>query len=207
MTHRWKVVPAAATLALALGAACAPARMAEAGASKAASVHVPPVEPRPEDVSTLDGIIAAFYEVISGPAGEPRQWSLDRTLYIPGVRFVAMTAAKDGTPLPEVTSHQEYVDLNDAGLVERGFFESEIHRVTRRFGNIAHVFSTYEIRREKDGPVLGRGVNSLELYWDGSRWWIAAATWDTERKDNPIPADLLPAPPQGAAGGGVTERP
>jgi hypothetical protein len=207
MTHGWKAVSSAAALALALGVSCAAARIDQGGRPKPAAVRVPPAEPRLEDISTLDGIIAAFYEVISGPAGEPRQWSRDRTLYIPGVRFVAMTETKEGRPLPEVTSHQQYVDRSDAELVENGFFESEIHRVTRRFGNIAHVFSTYEIRREKDGPVLGRGVNSLELYWDGSRWWIAAATWETERQDNPIPADLLPERLPGAAGGGGPERP
>jgi hypothetical protein len=180
---------AAVSLAAALCAACAPA--ARPGAS-AGGVRVPKIEARPEDVSTLDGILGAFYEVISGPAGSPREWARDRTLYIPGVRFVALSEAPDGTPLPEVSSHQEYVDRTDAGLVLGGFYESEIHRVTRRFGNLAHVFSTYEIRRTQDGPVLGRGVNSIELFWDGSRWWIAAAVWETERPDNPIPPELLP---------------
>lgn len=185
---------AAAALVLALTAACAPSRPVppKEEAKAETAVRVPAIEARPGDVSTLDGVIGAFYEVISGPAGKPREWARDRTLYIPGVRFVAMTADRDGTPVPEVTSHQEYVDRTDAGLVERGFYESEIHRMTRRFGNIAHVFSTYEIRRAKDGPVLGRGVNSMELFWDGSRWWIAAAVWETEREGNPIPPELLP---------------
>ena len=62
----------------------------------------------------------------------------------------------------------------------------------RRFGNIAHVFSTYEFRATERGRVQGRGVNSIEMFWDGQRWWIAAAIWDDERPDNPIPRDLLP---------------
>ena len=154
-------------------------------------VEVPTISSRAEDVSSLDGIMKAFYEVISGPAGEPRQWSRDRTLYIPGVRFVAMTADEKGQPLAHVTDHQQFVDSTNAGLVTKGFFEWEIHRETKRFGNIAHIFSTYESRLTKDGPVIARGVNSIELYWDGKRWWIASAIWDDERKDNPIPKDLL----------------
>src|SRR6478736_4152545 len=59
-------------------------------------VDVPTIDPRPDDVSTLDGIIAAYYDVISGPAGQPRQWSRDRTLYIPEIRFVSMSQSKEG---------------------------------------------------------------------------------------------------------------
>ena len=155
-------------------------------------VRVPAIAPRAEDVSTMDGILKAYYEVISGPAGQPRQWSRDRTLYIPGMRFVAMSTAKDGRPVAEVMDHQAYVDRTDPAVTREGFDEREIHRVTRRFGNIAHVFSTYESRRTADGPVIGRGINSLELYWDGRRWWIASNLWDQERPDNPIPKEYLP---------------
>lgn len=147
--------------------------------------------PRPEDVATIDGIIHAFYDVISGPAGQPRQWRRDSTLYIPHVQFVAMEV-REGRPIAAVMDHAAFVARTDRGFVERGFFEREIHRVTRRFGNIVHVFSTYEFRATRDGPVGGRGVNSIQLFWDGSRWWIANATWDDERPDNPIPAEFLP---------------
>lgn len=145
--------------------------------------------PRPEDVSTLDGIIGAFYDVISGPAGAPRQWQRDSTLYIPRVRFVAMSVV-GGRPVAHVMDHAEFVASYNRAFVDRGFFERETHRVTKRFGNIAHVFSTYEYRMTENGPVQGRGVNSIQLYWDGTRWWIASATWDDERADNPIPAEL-----------------
>ena len=165
-----------------------------AGAAQGA-VTVAPIPARPADVATIDGMIQAFYEVISGPAGQPREWSRDRTLYIPGVKFVAMSV-KDGGPLAQVMSHQQFVEDSDPWMVGQGFFEKEIHRVTRRFGNIAHVFSTYAFRRTADGPVLGRGVNSIELFWDGTRWWIAAAIWDGERPDNPIPAAFLQDPPR-----------
>jgi hypothetical protein len=149
-------------------------------------VDVPTIEPRPADVSTLDGLIAAYYDVISGPAGQPRQWSRDRTLYIPEIRFVAMSVDKSGNPVAHKMTHQEFVDASDAETF-KGFYEKEIHRDTQRFGNIAHIFSTYESRLQADGPVVARGVNSIEAFWDGKRWWIASAIWDEERPGNPLP--------------------
>ncbi|HWA16083.1 MAG TPA: hypothetical protein VG817_06615 [Gemmatimonadales bacterium] len=158
----------------------------------AQTVTVPTIPADPRDVSTIDGIMKAFYDVISGPAGEPRQWSRDRTLYIPDMRFVSMDVDSSGKPVASVMSHQQFVDRSNPGLVKNGFYEQEIHRVTRRFGNIAHVFSTYAMRQTPTGPIFGRGVNSVQLFWDGTRWWIANATWDDERKDNPIPKEFLP---------------
>jgi len=153
-------------------------------------VEVPAQLPRPEDVASIDGIIKAFYDVISGPAGQPRQWGRDRTLYIPDVRFVSMSLGKDGRPRAQVMSHQQFVDRSDAGLVKQGFYERELGRSTRSFGNVTQVMSSYEMRQQADGPVIGRGVNLLQLYYDGSRWWIAAAQWDDEREGLKIPAEL-----------------
>lgn len=155
-------------------------------------VEVATIEPRAADVSTIDGMIDAWYGVISGPAGKPREWSRDRTLYIRDLRFVDVGWDKAGKPAPRIVNHQEYVDASDPGMTERGFFEKEIHRVTERFGPIAHVWSTYESRQTENGPIIARGINSIELFWDGKRWWIANGIWTDETKDNPIPKEYLP---------------
>jgi hypothetical protein len=186
----WHVVASLLTLLLVLPGAAVAGQ--QASGSKPAQVAVQTIPPRAEDVGTLDGIMKAFYETISGPAGQPRQWARDRTLYIPGVRFVSTGVKPDGTIVANVMDHQAYVDAVNGDLVREGFFEREIHRVTTKFGNITHVFSTYESRLKEGGPVVARGVNSVELFHDGKRWWIAAATWDSERPDNPIPKELLP---------------
>jgi hypothetical protein len=165
------------------------------GAQEAGAAHhvaVPTLAARPADVSTIDGIIAAYYDVITGAPGQPRQWGRDQTLYWPGIRFFAARTRRDGTPDVDVMTHQQFVDATDAGMVKNGFAEQEIHRVTHRMGNIAHAMSTYETRRVAGGQVTGRGVNSIDLYWDGTRWWITAASWDDERPGSPIPADLQP---------------
>jgi len=155
-------------------------------------VAVASASPREADVSTIDGIVKAYYDVISGPAGQPRQWSRDRTLYPPDVRFVEIHEGKDGKIRAQVETHQQYVDRTDGPLVKEGFDEREIHRVTERFSSIANVFSTYESRLSPEGPVIARGINSLQLFHDGARWWIASATWQDESSKHPIPREYLP---------------
>jgi hypothetical protein len=147
--------------------------------------------PRPEDVATIDGMVKAYYEVVSGPAGQPRDWARDRTLYIQDLRFVQVEPDAKGEPVAKIMTHQQFADGAKA-LEQRGFFETEIHRVTERFGPIAHVWSTYESREKENGPVIQRGINSIELFWDGRRWWIASAIWTDETKANPIPKEYLP---------------
>ncbi|HEU5154874.1 MAG TPA: hypothetical protein VFU03_09110 [Gemmatimonadales bacterium] len=154
-------------------------------------IQVPTQSPRAEDVSSLDGIMKAFYEVVSGPAGQPREWARDRTLYLPDIRFVQTGVDRTGKANTVVMTHQEFVDGTDGGMVKNGFFETEIHRQTRTFGNVSTILSSYDMRSKPDGAVLGRGVNSLLVVWDGKRYWIASVAWDDERPGNPIPADLL----------------
>jgi hypothetical protein len=154
-------------------------------------VNVPTVAPRAADVASVDGVVKAYYDVISGPAGQPRQWSRDRSLYIPDLRFVATGFARE-RPYARVMDHQTFVDGSDSAMVHDGFFEREIHRVTKEYGNIVQVFSTYEEHRTADGPVEGRGINALQLYWDGTRWWVASAIWFEEDPAHPIPKDFLP---------------
>lgn len=154
------------------------------------AVEIPVAAPDPKDVSTIDGIIKAFYETISGPKGQPRQWSRDRPLYVKDVRFIQINRSGE-TVRPHIMRYMEYVNGTNEYLVKDGFTEREINRVTQRFGNIAQVASTYEWQTD-DKKATGRGINIIQLFFDGARWWISAATWEEERKDNPIPAEFLP---------------
>jgi hypothetical protein len=140
----------------------------------------------PADVGTIEAIVHAYYDVINGPPGAPRQWRRDSTLYMPGATFVSMDV-RDGLPVARVMTPEEFRRAVNASFVARGFFETEIGSRIERFGNVAQVRSAYETRQVADGPLTGRGVNYLMLYWDGSRWWITGAVWDDERPDNPLP--------------------
>lgn len=147
---------------------------------------------RPEDVSSIDGIIKAFYEIVSGPAGSPRDWNRDKSLCIEGVRFVRVSEGeKKSIPKVSIMTLDDFIEQTEPILL-KGFFEWEIHRITYAYGNIAHVMSTYISRQTEDGPIIARGVNSIQLVFDGTRWWIAGAIWQRENEDLPIPAIFLP---------------
>src|SRR5262245_19632136 len=92
-------------------------------------LEVKTIPPRPDDVATIDGMVKAYYEVVSGPKGQPRDWARDRTLYIKDIRFVPVNVAKDGQITARPVDHQSFAE-SSAGLEKEGFFEYEIHRVT-----------------------------------------------------------------------------
>jgi hypothetical protein len=156
-------------------------------------VSIPRITPHVEDVSTLDGIIKAYYDVISGPAEQPRQWDRDATLYITNVRFIIIREDAAGKTTAQSMTHQEFVDSSDASLKGKPFYEHEIHRITHRAGNVAHILSTSEHMSSPNGPAEGRSVDSLELFWDGTRWWITnVSIWDTDSPKYPLPSEFLP---------------
>jgi hypothetical protein len=134
----------------------------------------------------------AYYEVVSGPAGQARQWARDRTLYIPGIRFVVITDDASGKPVVRQFTHQQFADSADPDAVRNGFYEHEIHRIMHRYGNWAHIVSTSEARQTPNGKVTGRALDNVELFWDGKRWWIVYASITEERPDNLLPKEYLP---------------
>ena len=149
-----------------------------------------PVAADSADVATLDGILRAYYEVVSGPAGQPRDWARDSTLHHPDAIVTVVNADSSGTSIAPTDLGSYHAEAG--GLAEVGFFEAEIARHVQRHGAIAHVWSTYEWRRTADGPVGGRGVNSIQLAWDGARWWILSWMFDGRRDAPPVPAPYLP---------------
>ena len=140
------------------------------------------------DVKSIDAIMRTFYDVISGPVGTPRQWSRDRGLYVKEVRFYVLSE-RNGAMRMNASSHQQYVESFDSSSTAQGFVELEIARCVRRFGNLATVWSAYEGYHGAGATrtSAGRGVNAVQLYWDGTRWWITSVSWDSERPGNPLP--------------------
>ncbi len=145
-----------------------------------------------EHVHDIASLIPALYQSISGPAGQERQWDRMREMFFPGAHMVRTIIAEDGTPQALVMDVETYIETTSAYFREHSFYEIEIARRTERFGNIAHAFSTYESRHNVDDPEpFGRGINSIQLFHDGERWWIINMLWDNEREDNPMPAEYL----------------
>jgi len=157
-----------------------------------ATVVVPVISARPEDVSSIEAIIKADYETISGGVGLPRQWARDLTLYDPNARqFSVYKDSKTGALAIWSPTPKEYADEADAHFVSEGFTEHELAHKIYRFGNVATVLSSYE-GSLASGKLYSRGVNIYQLYYDGKRWWISSVTWDSENYINPIPPELLP---------------
>ena len=150
--------------------------------------------PRPEDVATLDGIIKAFYDVVSGPAGGRPDRARDHTLHWPGARIGLPQQAPEGPRLMMMSLDDYHDRFGQARTTS--FYEVELHRQVQRFGMIAHVWSTYGYSDRPGGAIQQRGINSIQCYWDGTRWWILGWVYDSERAGNPIPAEFLPAPPR-----------
>ena len=148
----------------------------------------------PKDVASEEAIIGALYDVISGPACKHRDWDRFRSLFISGARLIP-TGARDGRVVARAETPDEYAAAAKNGLEENGFFEHEIAFTGERFGAIGHRFSTYESRRQaNDEKPFARGINSIQLLNDGTRWWIVTVYWQGERPGSPIPAQYLRQP-------------
>jgi hypothetical protein len=147
---------------------------------------------RPEDVSSIDAIVAALYDVISGPPGG-RDWDRLRSLYIPEARLIPTGTRPNGESGLRVLDVEGYIASASALFAEKGFFEREIARRTEAFGNVAHAWSTYEARWNEDDPEpFTRGINSIQLLHRDGRWWVVTVFWDNESAANPIPEQYLP---------------
>ncbi|HWN09485.1 MAG TPA: hypothetical protein VNO50_09510 [Pyrinomonadaceae bacterium] len=142
----------------------------------------------PADVVSMDAIIAALYDVISGPAGKKRDWDRMRSLFVPGARLIPSGPRPSGGYGTRVGTVEDYITRSAPYLESQGFFETEIARKTDAFGNIAHVFSTYDSRHKADdAKPFARGINSIQLMNDGKRWWIVTVFWQGEDEKNPLP--------------------
>ncbi len=149
----------------------------------------------PDDVTSLDAVLAALYDVISGPAGQRRDWDRMRSLFAPGARLIPAVYRPDSVPGLRVWSVDQYITEVGPRLEAAGFFEREIARRTERYGGVTHVFSTYESRRTSADPdPFARGINSIQVFFDGRRWWIVSIFWEGERPNNPIPGPYLKSP-------------
>lgn len=149
---------------------------------------------KPGDVNSIDAIVASLYSVISGPKGQPRDWDRMRSLFIPDGRLIPARIDRDTHRADAIVlSVDGYIERSSPSMTANGFFERSIHNEVQQFGNIVHVWSTYESRHNADDPQpFARGINSIQLLKSGERYYVIEILWDSERPDAPIPAAYLP---------------
>jgi len=158
-------------------------------------------QPRVADVDSVEHLLAALYDVISGPAHQPRDWNRMRSLFVPGARLIPVRI-EPGSPNLKTSPNtdvlflgiDDYIARASARMEAEGFFERSIHNDVAQFGNMVAIWSTYESRHAlNDEKPFARGINSIQLLKDGGRYWIVDVYWDSERPESPIPARSLPA--------------
>jgi hypothetical protein len=150
-------------------------------------------EANPADVSSIDQIMKAVYEVISGDAGVKRDWDRFRTLFHPSARLIP-TGKNPQTQVvgARAFTAEEYITRSAPFMEKEGFFEKEIARRADVYGNIAQIFSTYaSYHKADDKEPFQRGINSFQLLFDGKRWWVMTIYWQGETKEVPIPKKYL----------------
>ena len=146
---------------------------------------------RPGDVDSPEHILAALYDVISGPAGK-RDWDRFRSLFYPGARLMPSGKDPQGVLGVRVLTPEDYVTRGQAFFDKEGFFERSVANRTEIWDRIAHVWSTYESRHAKDdAKPFARGINSIQLFNDGKRWWVLSVYWEAEDATHTIPEPYL----------------
>ncbi len=146
------------------------------------------------DGASPDAILTALYESVSHPDGVEPDWKRMRAIFMSvGVLIPPKRPTEDIFTVVDVDGFRDRVRESAANAKKKGestaFFEKEVARRLDCFGNVCQAFSTYEARRSpSDEKPFVRGINSIQLLNDGKRWWVASVAWDTERPNNPIPA-------------------
>ena len=164
-----------------------PSAKPQAAANPAPSLSSRVPAPKPDDVNSLDAILRAIYDVISGPAGD-RDWNRFRSLFVPEARLTSAQKSKDGSIF--LRDVEGYVKGAGGYFKTHGFYENAIVNRVQTFGNIAQVFSSYESRNAPSEKPFACGVNSIQVFNDGSRWWVLSILWDEETPGNPLPPEL-----------------
>lgn len=142
------------------------------------------------DVKTIDSIVAALYNVISGAPDEPRDWERFRNLFTKDSRLIPTNKDKQGTFGIRSISPDDYVQLFQNNI-KKGFYEIELHHVVEEYGTIAHVFSSYSTTETPNGPPFNRGINSIQLFKDQDRYYIVNVLWCAESMGFEIPQKYL----------------
>ncbi|MFB3812765.1 MAG: hypothetical protein ACE14L_01535 [Terriglobales bacterium] len=146
----------------------------------------------PDDVRSLESIVSALYNVISGPAGQHRDWNRFRSLFVPSGRLVAVGHGPKGDVITHEFSIEDYIARTTPIFEREGFYESEIARHADTYSHMTQVFSTYASRHAPDEKPFQRGINSIQLLNDGNRWWVVSIFWEAETPAAPIPKKYLP---------------
>jgi hypothetical protein len=139
--------------------------------------------------STIPDLVKALDDAVSGPGNKDR--ACLRAVLMPEAKLIPMAQSPDGKWAPHVLTVDDWISR----VAKRGdqtFYEHQVKYSLETYGQIAQLWSTYEIRETPDGKPTARGINSIQAVNDGSKWKVAQIVWKAESPSDPIPAKYLP---------------
>lgn len=143
------------------------------------------------DTKSIESTISTLYEVISGGPDVARDWDRFKNLFKPEGRLIPTRKDEQGNMIIKALTPDEYIELFKS-RIPNGFFERELNRKVEEYGTVVHVFSTYETKEKKEGPVTNRGINSIQLFKDKDRYYIVNIFWCPESMGYELPRKYLP---------------
>jgi len=143
-----------------------------------------------KDTRSVESTVLALYDVISGEPGSARDWDRFKNLFKPEARLIPTRKDDQGNLTIKAMTPDEYVQLFSS-RISTGFFERELSRKVEEYGTVIHVFSTYETKEKKDGPVTNRGINSIQLFKDKDRYYVVNIFWCAESMGFALPDKYL----------------
>ncbi|WP_353779671.1 hypothetical protein [Winogradskyella sp. 3972H.M.0a.05] len=145
-----------------------------------------------KDVESIQSIMDSYYDCISGPIGQKRDFDRLKNLFHPEARLI-YSYWNESSTVSEVmvfNTIEEFISKLDY-LDKKGFYEYEIQNSIEQFSSISHVFSTYTYRVEDNSIPQNKGITSYQLLFDGDRYWIISMFWAAENKKYKIPKKYL----------------
>ena len=139
-----------------------------------------------KDVKSIDAIINAYYDVVSGSSSDP--WEFERDKFIHSESAV-ITRLDENGKAESHTLEAEYIPI---GLSPKeDFYEKELKRTVSKYGNIAQVWSAFEIRTDPSTESNIRGLNSIQLHYENGRWWIDSWTSEMESEKSSVVTEFM----------------
>jgi hypothetical protein len=137
--------------------------------------------------SEPQGIPAAIDAAVTGPADKDR--ACMKALFIPEARLMFVSLGADGAPTYALQTLDEWI----AGVKARGHSvleEKQLKFHIERYGNIAHLWSSYALHR--DGKQVARGINSIQAIKEAGGWRVTGILVQAESATAPLPKKYLP---------------
>jgi hypothetical protein len=137
--------------------------------------------------SEPESIPAALDAAITGPADKDQDCM--KALLIPEARMIFVSLGTDGAQNYRIETLDDWI----ARVKTRGhaqFEEKQLKFRIERYGNIAHLWSSYTLH--SDGKQVARGINSVQALKEAGGWRVAGIMVQAESATAPLPKEYLP---------------